>query len=165
MANWYNDDGLLVRLGTTEADVANEGSYKTFGKNRVHEIELTLTDLTSTAGTIQSDVPSIPEGARIEKVTVVAETAATSAGSATLNIGLVNANDRSTEIDNDGLVAALALTSIDAAGDVVELVQGSTGHGALIGTTLSAPGVFSANYGTAAYTAGVVKILVEYYMP
>lgn len=160
---WLNDDGLTVKFGTEEADAGKGGAYSTLGALRMAEVEITGTSIASTA-TLVDRHTIIPSGARIEKVEVVAETAFTSGGAATLDVGLVD-QDETTAIDDDGLVAALALTSIDADGDVVELVQGSTGHGALVGTTTSNAGYLTVHYGTAAYTAGVGKVRVYYYIP
>lgn len=160
---WLNNDGLTVKFGKEEGDAGKGGQYRTDGPLRMAEVEINGTDIGSTA-TLVDRHTIIPNGARIEKVEVVAETAFTSGGAATLDVGLVD-QDESTAIDDDGLVAALALTSIDASGDVVELVQGSTGHGALVGTTLSNAGYITVHYGTAAYTAGRAVIRVYYYTP
>ena len=163
MTTWSNNDGLLVKFGTAEATPGEGGHPLQYGPLMVAEVQFTGTDIGSTATLIDRHT-IIPSGARIEKVEVVAETAFTSGGSATLDVGLVD-QDETTEIDDDGLVAALALTSIDADGDVVELIQGSTGHGALIGTTLSNAGYLTCHYGTAAYTAGEMVLRVYYYIP
>lgn len=162
---WTNDDGLRVRFDNEKVTGnTGEGHYPGAGPEQVVEIDIPdATALTSSAAIVAEGV-TIPSGARISKVEVVAETACTSGGAAVLNVGL-HRLDRTTAIDADGLVAALALTSIDASGDVVELVQGSTGHGALVGTTLANAGMFVAYYGTAAYTAGALKVRVSFYMP
>lgn len=158
---WYNSDGLYVKFGTEQATASDAGEYRTNGPQRLIELSIdTMTGLTTT-GVIQDDVTVLPAGARIEKVEVVTKTAATSAGAATLDIGIID-TDRSTAIDDDGLVAALALTSIDAAGETTELTKGSTGAGALIGTTLAANGLLVASYNTAAYTAGAVKVRIYF---
>lgn len=158
---WVNDDGLVVKFGTEEGDPGAGGAVRTAGGIHMVELAVTGTAVASTAGTLLDEHTLIPANARIEKVEVQVGTAFTSGGSATLNVGLVR-QDQTTEIDNDGLVAALALTSIDADGDKVELVQGSTGHGALVGTVLTNSGLVSINYGTAAYTAGDAKVRIFY---
>lgn len=158
---WYNSDGLYIKFGTDEATVGKAGEYETDGPQRM--VELTISALTSlgTAAAIQDDHVVIPKNARIEKVEVITTTAATSSGSAALNIGLAR-TDRTTELDYDGLVAALAKTAIDAAGETNVLTVGSTGAGALIGTTLSYNGLLTADYDTAAFTAGAIKVRVYY---
>lgn len=163
MGTWSNSDGLYIKFGTDEATLTKAGEYNVLGP--LHTVELTIDALTAltTTAVIQSDTAIIPDSARIEEVEVVVETAATSGGAATLDIGLVR-TDRTTAYDDDGLVVALALTSIDAAGEKTVLRVGSTGAGALIGTTLANPGLLVASYNAAAYTAGKVIIRVRYYL-
>lgn len=163
MGTWLNDDGLYLKFGTAKTDVEVGGEYRTYGELREIEVTIDLTDLTSSAAII-SDTTFFPNGARIEEVEIVTQTAATSAGSATLDIGLIQ-TDRSTAIDADGLIAALAKTAVDAAGEKNVVRVGSTGAGALLGTTTSKVGYITANYGTAAFTAGVIRVRIRYYMP
>lgn len=160
---WTNSDGLIVKFGTEEATVGTAGQYRTNGPLRMVELTCTLTGL-GTAAAVQDQHCVIPSGSRIDKVEVVAETAATSGGSAALNVGLIRL-DRSTELDYDGFVAAMPKTAIDAAGEYNTLTPGSTSAGALIGTTLAYAGVLTADYDTAAFTAGKVKVRVFYYVP
>lgn len=168
--SWTNSDGLYVKFGTEEGKVAKGGTYSTRGSLQETEIKIDLTTdaASTTAAIIGSATGSagvlLPGGVRIEEVEVVAEVAATSGGAATLDIGLID-TDHSTVLDDDGLVAALALTSIDAAGEKTVLRVGSTGAGAFIGTTLTSPGYLCAAYNTAVFTAGKVAIRVKYYNP
>jgi cell division protein YceG involved in septum cleavage len=163
MSIWTNDDGLRITTGVDEATQAKAGEYRLAGNMHMVETEFTATSLATGAAVLDYNTV-FPNGARIEKVEVVAETACTSGGSAVLNVGFIR-TDLSTELDYDGLVAALALTSIDADGDVVTLIQGSTGHGALVGTTLAYDGYLTADYDTAAFTAGKLLVRVYFYMP
>lgn len=169
MGTWTNNDGLFIKFGADEG--RNYTSYGFAAEHSVmadgeHQVEITLNPLTAlgTGSNIVSDTVTIPNGARITRVVVVTETAATSGGAAALNVGLID-QDRSTALDADGLVAALALTAIDAAGETTSLTVGATSAGALIGTTLSNTGLIVADYDTAAYTAGKVKVRVYYYIP
>lgn len=163
MGTWTNSDGLYIRFGADEATLTTAGEYPSVTANmHVTEVEFDLVDL-GTAAAIQANTAIIPSGATISKVEILMDTAATSAGSAALNVGLIRL-DRSTAIDADGLVAALALASIDADGDVVELVQGSTGHGALVGTVTTNAGLITADYDTAAFTAGHARVRVYWYV-
>ena len=167
--SWMNKDGLYVKYGTEEADVAKGGSFNVDGGT--HYVEAVVSDFTK-LGTTAEIVGAedggdprgimVPKGAFIEKVEILMTTAATSAGAATLDVGLIKASDRTTELDDDGFAAAVALTAIDADGDIVELIQGATGHGALIGTTLAENGLLCVAYNTAAFTAGACKIRVYY---
>lgn len=161
---WYNSDGLYVKFGTELGDPASAGEYKTDGPLRFIEVEIpALTAIGAIATpTILDDVTVVPAGAFIEKVEVVVDTAADSAAdNATLSVGLIR-TDRTTELDYDGFVTAGAQATIDAIGDVVEYIQGGTAHGALIGTALGFNGLLVAGYGTAAYTAGAIRVRVFY---
>lgn len=168
MGTWLNNDGLFIKFGSDEGKVGTAygfaGEYNVLNDG-MHAVEVTLTPMTAltTTGTIVSDSVTIPNGARIHEVIVIAETACTGA-TATLDVGLID-QDRSTAFDDDGLVAALAVASIDAAGETNVLRVGSTSAGALIGTTLTNTGLIVASYNTAAFTAGKVKVVVHYYIP
>lgn len=158
--------GLYTKYGTEQTVPMAGGEYVTTGALREVEFKIALTSLGTssaiiTGTTYSADNIFIPSGVRIEEVEIVVDTAATSGGAAALNIGLVQ-TDRTTAINATGLVAALALTSIDAAGEKTVLRPGSTGAGALIGTTTSNVGYIVADYDTAAYTAGVITVRVRY---
>ena len=161
---WSNADGLYIRFGTEEAEAGAGGEYRTDGPHRMIEVDIPALSAIGAVATptILDDMVVVPKNAFIEKVEVLVETAADSAAdNATLNIGLVR-TDRTTELDYDGLITAGAQTTIDANGDIVEYIQGSTAHGALIGTALAYNGYLTAGYGTAAYTAGAIKVRVYF---
>lgn len=163
---WLNSDGLYIKFGQTEATRTNGGSYEDrhYGSVQIFEIEFDLTGITATAGaTILADNVVIPKNAQIEFAELLMEVAATSGGSAALNVGLCRL-DRSTEIDFDGIIAAGALATHNAIGSKVVYTKGSTAAGALIGQSVgSNPGLVVADYDTAAYTAGrgVLRIAVR----
>lgn len=156
---WTNADGLYIRFGREEATLGTAGEYHNYGAQREVEVKIDLTGLALTSS-ILSDTVVIPSGAFIEEVAVLTTVAATGA-TAALNIGLVD-QDRSTALDADGLVAALAVTAIDTAGETNVIRKGSTGAGALIGTTLTNAGLLVADYDTAAFTAGEVVVRIRY---
>lgn len=158
---WYNSDGLYIKYGTEEATAGVAGEYKMTGPQQM--VELTISNLVplTTTGVIQDYNVVIPKNARIEKVEVITTTAVTSGGSATLDIGLVS-TDTTTAYDDDGLIAALAIASFNAAGESVVLTNGVTSAGALVGTTLASNGYLVASYNTAAFTAGAIKIRIYY---
>lgn len=160
---YLNNDGLYIKTGTDKAIAHTAGEYRYDGPLHVIEGKITLASL-GTARSILDDVTAVPSGSRIEEVEIVNETAATSGGSATLNLGLVR-TDRTTTYDDDGFVAALALASFDAAGEKTVLRVGSTGAGAFLGTSLVNAGLLCADYDTAAFTAGVLKFRIYYYKP
>lgn len=161
MGTWFDSDNLLRKYGVTKATPNIGGDYKTYGEMREIELTLDLTTLTSSAAII-NDAVFFPAGVKVQQIIIVASTAATGTG-ATLDIGLQRL-DRSTEIDYNGFIAAMALTSIDATGEQTTVIPGGTAAGVLMGTTTGTlPGYITANYNTAAYTAGVIRIRIQYY--
>lgn len=163
MGTWLNSDGLFLKLGTDEATVAKGGEVPTLGVKREIEVKLDLTLLNTSTQVILTDTTALPKNARVEEVEVEVETGATSGGSATLDFGLIR-YDRVTEYDYDGLVAAAAKATLDTAGKRLNLINGSTAAGAVIGTTTATyPCYFCAKAGTAVFTAGLLKIRVKYY--
>lgn len=160
MAQWLNSDGLNVKLGVTEGIQRTAGEFKTYGPLRQTEVLLTLTGLLSTVA-IQDYDAFFPKNARIEQVDVEVDTAATSGGSATLDVGLQR-TDQSTLISNTSFIAAAAVATLTPAGTRLTLTAGSTAAGAAIGTTLANAGYIIARYNTAAFTAGVVRVRVHW---
>lgn len=162
---WMNPDGLYQKYGTTQATSNVAGEYHYDGPRHCIEIEdLTLTNVTATNGSyFVSDQVFFPKNARIEAVEVITETAATGTG-AVLNVGLCQ-TDRTTLIDYQAFIAALPQTSLTPAGKYTLLHQGDTYAGAKIGATTSNVGYIVADYDTAAFTAGKVRIRIYYTMP
>jgi len=158
---WYNSDGLYVKFGTEQGTPDVAGEYRTDGPQRM--VELVLGDLTDlgTSAAIQSDSCRLPKNARIEKVEVITTTACTGGAGSVLNVGLQR-SDRSTELDYNGLIAALPVASFNAVGETYEAVAGATYTGALIGTTLAYNGYLTADYDTDAFTAGAIKVRIYY---
>jgi hypothetical protein len=165
MGTWLNSDGLYVKLGTSEATVAKGGETAILGDRR--EIVFSIPDMTAltTGSAILTGVDTfvIPKGARIEEVEVEVLTGCTGA-TATLNLGLIR-TDRSTALDADGLVAVAAVATLDTAGKRLNLINGSTAAGALIGTTLANSGILVADWDTAAFTAGAIRVRVRFFFP
>ena len=159
---WLNQDGLVVQFGAREAQAGRVGEYRSVGPQRFVEFNVDLVSLTSTA-TIQSFNTMLPRNARIERVEVIAQTAATSGGAATLSVGLVR-TDTTTNVSDTALVNALALTAIDAAGETSNLIVGATGAGGSIGTSLANNAYITARWNTAAFTAGQLRIRIYYVM-
>lgn len=162
MGTWMNNDGLFIKLGTSEAAQGVAGEYRTGGPTRMDEVTLTMTSLT-TGPAIVDDNVFLPAGARIEKVEVVTTTASTGA-TAVLNVGLMR-TDRSTVTAAGGLVAAMPLATVDTAGETTVLTVGATSAGTLIGTTLANVNYICADWDTAAFTAGKVLIRIFWSNP
>lgn len=158
---WINSDGLRIPFGLEEAVVAKGGDTAKDGDRRESVIDVDLTALnTSTPYLISANV-GIAKNARIEEVEVEVLTAATSGGSATLDVGFIR-SDYVTELDYNGLVAAAALSTINTAGKRLNIVAGGTAAGALLGTSLAYNGFFVATAGTAVFTAGLLRVRVKY---
>lgn len=157
---WYNNDGLYVKFGTEEGVAGTVGEYEWDGPLRFLEVVIPdMTKLTATAA-ILSDVVQIPKNAVIREVKVFTNTPATSGGAATLNIGLTK-TDRTTAISDTAILAAQAITTIDAAGETNILTAGSTGAGTKVGTTIGVDnGLITAKWATAAFTAGKVTVQI-----
>lgn len=155
---WYNADGLYVKFGTEEATAGIVGEFRTNAATRQSVITLDLTTLGS-SDTILDYSTYLPKDAFIEAVEIETLVSATSGGSATLSVGLYK-SDTTTAISATGLVSALAVATLGNAGTRTTLTLGSTGAGAKIGATPGFPALFSAKYGTAAFTAGKVSIRV-----
>ncbi len=166
MATWTNSDGLVIPLGITEATLGKGGAFADpHAGSQVIEFVLNFGDFPLTTPTVVDQNVYLPSGVILESIELIAETAVTSGGAATLDFGCVRF-DRTTELDYNGIVAALAITALNAAGKRVVIQNGSTGAGALFnGTATSFPGVFTANALTAALTAGKVRIKLFFYKP
>ena len=159
---WHNSDGLYIKYGTEKTTAGKAGEFSP--DNDLHEVQLilTLSELTATE-TIQSDTVILPAGARIQEVETVTHTAA--ATGTAIDLGLIR-TDRSTELDYDGLLAALPTASMNAAGEKNIFSDNTTYDGALVGTTLAYSGYISASRTDAtAFTAGVIRVKIRYYMP
>lgn len=174
MGTWTNSDGLYIRYGDDEAEVAKGGQLNTFGP--LHEVEVVLpwTDFDSATPSLPHSSDSfgvvIPKNARIEEIETVVQSAFTSSGtigSSTFVVGLKKA-DRSTELDHDGLTAAAATGTVLGLGTVgtkTVIRVGSTGAGALLGTTLAENGVLvfsNSAHGSHPHTAGTIVVRVRY---
>jgi hypothetical protein len=182
MSTWMNGDGLFVKFGSAEGDLAKGGHRKLDGANKhVCEFIIDYTDLQSAtyavlgsavAGTDGGFGVTIPDACRIEAVETLVETAFTSSGTiatAQLAMGLKKSSDRSTELDHDGfLTAAYVGTKLDAAGERSYQEVGTTGSGALIGTTISENGVIcvaALRHANDPFTAGKLRVRIFYFYP
>lgn len=168
---WFNSDGLLVKFGTDRARAQRAGEYSRMddGQHLVSVIIDLATLAANATHQIQSDTVTIPNGAFITKVrvTVLEEPTEASGTDANLDLGLID-QDRSTEIDFDGLLAAAdAFHAGTDLGSVTEYVKGTTEAGALIGTRITNTGYITAHneHATDVWTDGTIKVDIEYYMP
>jgi hypothetical protein len=178
MGTWTNSDGLYIRYGDDEAEVAKGGQYSTDGSLHEVEVQLAFTDFDSATYALPHSTDSfgvvIPKGARIEEIETVVTAAFTSSGtigSSTLGIGLKKASDRSTELDHDGFTTASAtgtVLGLATVGTKTITRVGSTGAGALLGTTLAENGVLvlaNTAHASHPHTAGAIRIRIRYFFP
>src|SRR6185437_9844851 len=165
--SWLDPDGLYRQFGTQKAVPEVGGDFLSYGANRLIEVRIDLTKLTSTAA-IQSNTlffPSPPSGQLyIESVEVVVETAST--GGTSFSAGLIQ-SDRSTIPSNysTAFVNALVNASTNAVGDKLTLTAGSTSAGGLIGSSpANATGPYYITaLASGTYTAGLVVLRVNYH--
>lgn len=160
--SWHNSDGLYLKFGPDKGTAGKAGEYSP--TTDLHEVllKLDLTTLTQTE-TILSDTVILPAGARIQEVETVTHTAA--ATGTAVDLGLIRM-DRSTELDYNGLLAAVPIANMNAAGEKNIYSDNTTYDGALVGTTLAYNGYISASMtDSTAFTAGIIHIKIRYYMP
>lgn len=154
--SYVNKDGLLVKTNGAEGDIV-PGGATAVSKKQFLDLEIEAKNIGSSA-VIKADDAYLPVGAYITGAWLLVDEALTSGGSATLTIGLYK--DDGSAIDADGIDAAIALSAMDAAGDVVKcdgaavggVVQTSTANKTYVGFT----------YGTAAFTGGKFRLIVEW---
>ncbi len=154
--SYTNADGLRVLTFGGQGEVIDRGVTES-GTLVIDIADFTAIGSTFGAADIDVNKAVIPAGSVITSATLVMTTAATSGGAATLQIGTYNA--AGTAIDADGIDVAVALTVIDADGDVVRC-DGAQAAGVL--GYLTADAHVGMLYGTAAYTAGAGKLIVEF---
>ena len=156
--SYTNADGLYVLTHGVQGVVQDKGTaLEDVRRTLVVDIpDFTAIGSSFGSANIDPNDPVIPAGSVILSSTLVMTTAATSGGSATLTIGTYNAAGAA--IDADGIDQTIALTAIDANNDVVR------NDGAQLGVTgyLTADAYVGVIYGTAAFTAGAGKIIIEY---
>lgn len=181
MPKWVNSDGLIVKFGGDEGDALKGGTIKSFDNVYRTSFTVDYTDALSATYAILGSASTstdgavgitVPKGARIKAIEVVTQTAFTSSGtigSAVLSLGLKKVSDLSTELDHDGFTTTSFVGSaIDAVGERSYVTIGSTGVGALVGTTLAETGVVclaNTAHATHPYTAGKAIVTIEWFYP
>lgn len=155
--SWTNADGLTVLMHGEQGDVKDNGStVESMTQTLVVDID-DATTLAATAPAPDANDAFIPAGSYIKNAYLIVETAFTSGGAATLNIGTYQSDG--TAIDADGIDAAIALAALNA-GDKVVVCDGVQVGGTT--TVGSNKAYVEFDYDTAAYTAGKAKLYVEY---
>jgi hypothetical protein len=175
---WLNSDGLYVKFSKEEADAAQGGEFNSVDGIHTYSFKLDYSDALSATHAIVNGGAStlgpygivLPEGLRLIEVETIVQTAFTSSGviaDGELDLGLVQ-RDRSTAILVNGLLAAFDTLNINVAGEHNVIRVGSTGAGALLGTTLSQDGIIVAanlQHATVPFTGGVLRVYIRGYFP
>lgn len=179
MTIWQNADGLSVRFGRGEQDLSAGKEYAEAGSGR-HVLEFVIDyrdALSATAAILGSSSVwggdsvgvVIPEGAVVERLELVAQTAFTSSGTigtSTLVIGTKKLSDRSTELDHDGLTTtSFVMGVLDAIGEIVDVKPGTTGAGDDYAVAFTEPGVIvvaNSQHASHPFTAGKARCRLFY---
>lgn len=169
MGEFTHNTGVTQQYGPRDAETALTRKAQGFGVREELIVDFTYADVNSTDGsawwkrdasggaTPDSPMKSnayIPANATLMLATLIVNTAFTSAGAATLSLGLCQR--AGTVIDADGIDATIAKATL-AAGAVVAC------DGALVGVDVGANDAFVYGlYGTAVFTAGSARLVLEY---
>ena len=161
---WMNDDDLYLKYGTEKTVPGVAGEYRMVGSQRMIELRFTFSNLPAVASNdeIASDTLIIPNGAFIEAVEVVVPfTAWDSAGDAFIfNLGTIDADDRTSNLDTDDFIVAATQTEMNTGGTNV---AGWVGDG--VGTAMVGNKLLTWEQDAAAATAGDSVIRIYYQMP
>lgn len=153
--SYVNADGLEVLTAGEQGTPAKRGTSLSSQKKSL-VMNITGTEVPSSVATPQDHDAFIPAGSYITGAHLIVSTAFTSGGSATLTVG--SYTQAGAAVDADGIDAAIALAAIGADKAVAC-------DGAAVGGTATVGGAdvyIEAIYGTAAFTAGEAKLVIEY---
>ncbi len=156
--SYVNADGLEVLTAGEQGTAAKRGTSLSSQKKSL-VMTITGTEVPSSVATPQDHDAFIPAGSYITSASLIVTTAFTSGGYATLTIGTYT--QAGAAVDADGIDAAVALAAIGADKAVAC-------DGAAVGGTATVGGAdvyVEAIYGTAAFTAGEAKLVIEYIEP
>ena len=166
-ATWTNDDGLVVGFGTHTVDNGVPAESAGRGNMKTINMEITLTDLVDTfaAANRSPQEVIIPRGSVIHRAIIRTVEAATSGGAATLDIGTWGTND--VVDDADGIVADVTIAEMTTIGEVHvcdgAMIQAS--GVTAVGSVADSDVVIAPSWETAAFTAGVIELEIEYTPP
>ncbi len=168
-STWTNPYGLVVGFGTHTPDneiagVHQSGSVRTLSM-LVDLVNLEDTD-SITAASFDARAAIIPRGSHIESATIQVTALATSGGAATLDIGLYDSDFSSVTVDDaNGIDIDIAVTAIDALGDIV-ICDGALVNGVVsTGATSNSDTMVILGFEAAAFTAGQVLLTLQYITP
>lgn len=156
--SYTNADGLYTLTGPDQGVVETRGTaVDEIRKSFIYNIDFKTLGSSFGAGQIDPNAPTLPAGAYIVDAYLIMTEAATSGGSATLTIGTYLPSG--TAVVAAGITSASALTTIDAVGEVLKCAGSAVNAAATVGANAVHIGAL---YGTAAFTAGKGKLVVEY---
>jgi hypothetical protein len=164
-ATWTNSDGLKVPFGAHTADNSVPAVTAADGGVKVMVMEIVGTELVDTfaAANVAAEAPVIRRGSSILSAKLMVTEAFVGA-TATLDLGLWGKTAGVID-DADGIDVDIAVTAIDAIGDVV-VCDGALVNGVVaVGATANDDCVIAPSYETAAFTAGKGLLIIQYVEP
>lgn len=170
MAKVVNADGLVQFYGKSAADNAKVASVSFDGQREVIEIDLGYAGLPAVADNqvVASDAVVLPAGVLIEEVELIVNVAFDSAGdTATLNVGWIDASDRTSNNDTDAFMKAATVTELTTPGVYRSTAVGGSSplDAAGIGTILLQDKLITWEVDTQAFTAGNGKLRIYFSQP
>ncbi len=153
MSTWDNEDGLRQRFGLSRGAVRDDGWQTADKQTLVIELaDATTVGATDTAAA-EPDGAFVPAGAIIRNAQFIVDTAFTSGGAATLDIGMKKQDG--TNIDDNGLNNAITLANLTAR-------NGIESSSTLVNQKMEFDSYVMFTYNTAAFTAGAGRLILEY---
>ena len=156
--SYVNADGLEVLTAGEQGTAAKRGTSLSSQKKAL-VMNITGTEVPSSVAPPQDHDAFIPAGSYITSASLIVTTAFTSGGSATLTIGTYEQD--ASVVDADGIDATIAVADL-VANKAVACNGAAVGGTATVG---AADVYIEAIYGTAAFTAGEAKLVIEYIEP
>lgn len=165
--NTHTFDGLVVGYGTHTVD-NDVGTVNDGGTVKQYRIELSdATALEDTDAITVASIPPqsvlIPRGSVIKSANFSVTSVFTSGGAATLDIGFYSA--AAVVDDANGIDADIALTAIDAIGDIVACDGAVVGGVVPVGATSNSDVVVVFGFEAAVFTAGAGVLTLEVIVP
>lgn len=156
-----NADGLFVEYGTARTLGAQIGQTIHNDGTRKQMVATLEASRMVIGGGLIGGRPTvfIPAGSYLESALLVVTEGFDSGTTATLDLGLANKDGTYTNLDEDGIDAAIAEGDIDTAGKEV------AANGDLIGTILAYDAYPSYDVDTAVYTTGKGFLVITYIPP
>lgn len=157
--SYTNADGLYVLTFKDKGAPLEQGTISgTAQRTLVVDIDLTKLGTAFDSTSFTPQWPVIPARSVITRATLVMTEAATSGGAPTLTIGTYRA-DTGAAVDDDAIDAAVALTAIDAVGEVVRCDGAGVTGTVDVGANDVVVGPIRA---VTTYTGGKAKLYIDF---